>query len=216
VIVHAHGWLSGAYVFAGRADDAVRQGEYARQLAESKGDELARASALVQAGFVRFYRGEQQECRAFAEAGSLIAAERRFPFHVACTRILLGWCLSHEGRHDEALHEIRAGLKTCNAIGARLETPLFLTMLGECLERAGERAEALQTIDEAMALVNRNRSFFYLPEIYRVLGDLHLRRGDRETATVAFKRALLLAVEQQSPLLISRAERSLGDLAQAQ
>ena len=208
LLVQAHGWVSGGLVFDGSADDAVEQNAIAIALAESKGDELARASALVQAGFIRFYRREVAECRRLAEAASAVARERRFPFHVSCTRILLGWCLSHEGLHEEAIREVRAGIRTSLSIGSKMDVPLFLAILAECLTSAGDREAALEALDEAFARIGRNRSFFYLPELYRMSADLLIDRGDRDSAAAALDRALVIAREQASPLFEQRVERA--------
>ena len=206
VLVQAHGWVSGALSFCGRPDDAVAHNEQAIRIAETKGDELARTSALVQAAFVRFYRREVEPCRRLADAGAAIARERRLPFHLACARILLGWCLSQEDQHEEAVREVRAGIRTSISIGARMDVPLFLAILAECQSRAGDREGALETLDEAFARIGRNRSFFYLPELYRMSAELLLERGDRETARTALERARAIAEEQGSPLLVARVE----------
>jgi tetratricopeptide (TPR) repeat protein len=97
VLVQSHGWVSGALVFIGRPDDAVKHNDVAIQLAEAKGDELARASALTQAAYVRFYRREPEQCRRLASMAEAVARERRLPFHLASARSLLGRCLSQDG-----------------------------------------------------------------------------------------------------------------------
>jgi predicted ATPase len=209
VLVQAHGWMSSALVFLGRHDEAIAHGDLALRLAETRGDELARANALVHAAFVRFYYRETEECRRLSAAAEVIARERRLPFHLSCARILLGSCLSQEGAHEEALREVRAGIRTSLLAGARMEVPLFLAILAECLDRAGEPARALEALDEAFAHVGRSRSFFYVPELYRMSADLLLARGDPDTARSALDQALALAQEQQSPLFAARVAESL-------
>lgn len=214
LLVQTHGWMSGALVFTGNIGDALSHNAKALELAETNGDELARASALVQAAFVRFYLREGEECRRLAEAGLAIARERRLPFHVSCAQILVGWCKSLAGLHDDAIQQVRNGLRTSLSIGARMDVPLFLAILAECQTRAGDSAAALETLDEAFARIGRNRSFFYLPELYRMSADLLVDRGDRDTARVALERAAALAREQESPLLTSRvvgSEQAMGD-----
>jgi DNA-binding winged helix-turn-helix (wHTH) protein/tetratricopeptide (TPR) repeat protein len=210
VLVRAHGWMSGALVFLGRHEEAIAHGAIALRLADTAGDELARVNALIQAAFVRFYRRQPEECRRLSAAAEAIARERRLPFHLSCARILLGWCLSHEGSHEQALREVRAGIRTSLVSGARLEVPLFLAILAECLDRAGEREPALEVLDEAFAHVGRSRSFFYVPELYRMSADLLLARGDHDTARTALEEAQAIAEEQESPLFTSRVAESLG------
>jgi DNA-binding winged helix-turn-helix (wHTH) protein/tetratricopeptide (TPR) repeat protein len=210
LLVQAHGWMSAALFFAGRPDDAVVQSEKALELAERSGDDLAKASALIQASFLHFYRGETQKCSQLAEAGAVIARDRRFPFHVACGRILSGWCLSQKGQAQLSAREIRGGIRTSAAIGARMDVPLFHAMLADSLRSCGDLDGALHALDDALALVNRNRSFFYLPDLYRQAGDILVERGDRETGLGALHRALALAEEQQSPLFALRAATSIA------
>lgn len=208
VLVQAHGWMSIALVFLGRRDDAVAHAAIALDLAETKGDELARAHALVQGAFVHFYYRDVEPCRRLAAAAEDIARERRLPFHLSCARILLGWCLSQEGTHDEALREVRAGIRTSLVAAARMDLPLFLAVLAECLDRAGERGRALEALDEAFAHAGRGRSYFYVPELYRMSADLLLARGDGETARLALEQAEAMAREQASPLFAGRVAAS--------
>lgn len=213
VLVQAHGWMSSALVFLGRAGDAFSHSDIAMRLAESHGDDLARANALVQAAFIRFYYREKNECRRLSVATEAVARERRLPFHLSCARILLGWCLSLDGAHEESLREVRAAIRTSLLAGARMEMPLFLAILAECLERAGDQGRALEALDEAFAHVGRSLSFFYVPELYRMSADLLLARGDRDTARAALSQAQTIAQEQESPLLTSRVAESLCRIA---
>jgi DNA-binding winged helix-turn-helix (wHTH) protein/tetratricopeptide (TPR) repeat protein len=208
VLVQAHGWMAIALVFLGRHDDAIAHGAIALAMAETRGDELARANALVQAAFVHFHYRDTATCRRLAAAAEVIARERRLPFHLSCARILLGWCLSQEGAHDEALREVRAGIRTSLLAGAQIEAPLFLAVLAECLDRAGHRERALETLDEAFAHAGRSRSYFYVPELYRMSADLLLARGDGETARLALEQAEVMAREQASPLFVARVAAS--------
>lgn len=210
VLVQAHGWISTGMAFLGRYAEALHHGRIALGLAEKNGDELARANAMAQAAFVRFYHHEPAECRRLASEAEAIARERRLPFHLSCARILLGWCLSQEGAHEEAIREVRAGIRISLLAGARVEMPLFLAILAECYDRAGEKERALEALDEGFAHVGRSRAYFYVPELYRMSADLLLVRGDRDTARTAIEQARAVAEEQQSPLLAARVNESLA------
>ncbi len=212
-LVQAHGWTSCALVFLGRKDDAIAHSRIALRLAETRGDELARANALTLSALVRFHCRETEECRRMSAAAEAIARERRLPFHLSCARILLGWCLSQDGAHEEAVREVRAGIRTSLIAGARMEVPLFLAILAECLDRANERERALEALDEAFAHVGRGRSFFYVPELYRMSADLLFARGDHDTALSALEQARATAEELASPLFASRVARSLERVA---
>ena len=211
--VQAYGWMSGALYFAGRGGEALAQSAEALRLATASGDELARASSAIQAAFLAFYRRDAEACRRLSDQGLTIARERRFPFHVACARILYGWWLSVAGRHQDALPEIRAGIRTCRAIGALMDMPLFLAILSEPLAASGDREAALHSLDQGLAIVESSRSFFYAPELHRQRGLLLDAMGrPREMVLEALRRAHRLAEEQESPIFIERTAASLAAL----
>lgn len=213
VLVQSHGWMSEGLVFLGRHKEALEHSARSVRLAEARGDELTRAGAIAQAAFLHFYRREKEECRRLAAAAEAIARERRLPFHLACARVLLGWCLSLDGAHEEALREVRAAIRMSLSVGARMEVPLLLAILAECLERAGEPQRALEALDEAFAHVGRGRAFFYAPELYRMSAELLFARGDADSARTALDEAESIAAEQASPLLSARLAGSLERIA---
>lgn len=214
LLVQALGWLANGLMFGGREDAALEEVRKAIALAGERGDELARASALAQAAFCHFYRGEVEECRELIEAAAAIGRERRLPYHVACARILLGWCDAHRGALAESIGEIRAGIQTSLSIGAKMDVPLFLAILADAQRIAGESDAALESLDEAFARIAPKWSFFYLPELYRMSGELLLERGDRDSARAALERARAIAREQRSPLFTARVEQSLAKIGQ--
>jgi tetratricopeptide (TPR) repeat protein len=208
--VQAYGWMSGALYSAGRDADALAHSAEAQRLAAASGNELARASAAIQAAFLRFYRRDTEECHRLAELGLAIAREQRFPFHVACGRILSGWWQSTAGHFDESEREIRAGIRTCRAIGALMDMPLFLAILSEPLAGRGDRDGALASLDEALGIIESGRSFFYGPELHRMRALLLGEMGrSREVVLATLRRAKSLAEEQGSPVLAERAAASL-------
>lgn len=214
LVVQAHGWISGALHFAGRADDAIAHNTRALEMAAESGNELARASAYVQSAFIRFYRREPERCAELAETGGAIAREFRFPFHVACARILLGWAASTRASSPDSLREIRAGIRTAEAIGARMDLPLFHAILADVLARDGDDETALEALEMGIALVNRGRTFFYAPELYRQTGVILHRTGGkrRKQGIAAVERALEMAEEQECQLFALRALVDLVNL----
>ena len=210
LLVQAHGWMSAALYFAGRVEEALSHNAEALRLADASGDDLARASAAIQAAFTRYHCDQPEAATELATRGLAIARERRFPFHSACGRILLGWHLSRQGRHEDAVREIRAGIAMCRAIGALMDLPLLLAILSEALERYGDRAAALATLDEAIAIVESGRTFFYEPELIRLRALLRHEAGQSRDAVLdALRKAQALAETQGSPVLAERAAASI-------
>lgn len=207
LVVQAYGWMAGSLHFSARTDDALRSCARAIELSKESGNALSRASAHIQASFLRFYRREPDRCSALALEGMAIGREHRFAFHVACGRILQGWAKLDTLGLEEALREIRAGIRTCESIGARMDLPLFHAILAEVLMSAGELHQAIEALDGGIALVNRGRSFFYAPELYRLYGLALSRLGDhrRGEAVETIARALAMSEEQECLLFALRA-----------
>jgi tetratricopeptide (TPR) repeat protein len=211
LLVQAHGWMSIALLFAGRLDDALRHSAEALRLADHGGDDLARASAAIQAAFMRFHCRQPEEVVRLAERGMAIARERRFPFHAACGRILSGWFQSTQGQYGDAEREIRAGIRICRSIGALMDLPVFLAMLAEPLAGTGDRPGALACLDEAIAIVDSGRTFFYEPELHRLRAMLRHEMGAPHDAVMdSLRTALALAERQGSPVFAARAAESLA------
>jgi len=214
LVVQSYGWMSGSLHFAGRADEALEHGRRALTLAEESGNQLAAASANVQAAFVRYYRREPDSCGRLATIGEEIGREFRFPFHVACARILRGWADAGSRDTTESIREIRAGIRTSEAIGARMDLPLFHAILAEVFIGKGDPVQALRTLDAGLSIVSRGRTFFYVPELYRLRAGvlLALGAGHRDEAVEVLQRALGLAREQECPLFALRIACDLARL----
>ena len=216
LLIQAHGWISAALHFSGRADDGIAHSLEALAMAEESGNELARASANIQAGFLRFYRREPLACDELAGIGGEIARELRFPFHVACARILQGWARATMSGSSESSREIRAGIRTAEAIGARMDMPLFYAILAEVLAGSGELDDATDAIDSGLERLNRGRTFFYLPELYRQRGAILIRnRKTRSEGIAALQRAFALSREQECTLFALRAARDLAAIGES-
>ncbi|HSG66034.1 MAG TPA: hypothetical protein VLD39_13580, partial [Gammaproteobacteria bacterium] len=214
LVVQAYGWMAGSLHFSGRTDEATESCQRALTLSRDSGNELARASAHIQASFLRFYRREPVMCSELASRGGAISREHRFAFHVACGRILEGWAECEKTGFEEAIREIRAGIRTSESIGARMDLPLFHAILADVLMRAGELRQALEALDIGIALVSRGRTFFYAPELYRQYGVIlslisDARRGE---AVETITRALAMSEEQECLLFALRALVDLVNL----
>ncbi|MDX1584838.1 MAG: hypothetical protein R3338_14665, partial [Thermoanaerobaculia bacterium] len=212
LIVQAHGWMSASLHFAGRIDDALSHSREAIRLAEGIDNQLAKASAHIQGAFLRFYRCEEDACGELARRGGAISREFRFPFHVACSRILQGWTLSGADEPGDAVREIRAGIRTSEAIGARMDLPLFYSILAGALVRSGDPEKALNASDRAIEILDRGRTFFYVPELHRQRGLILLDLGRSDEGLESLDEAFELAQSQECLLFALRAATDLARL----
>ena len=66
--------------------------------------------------------------------------------------------MAEQGRTDEGIALIRAGLDSLATLGTRLGLPQYLIALSEAQARAGQMEEALATIEQAFSAVGEQQS----------------------------------------------------------
>jgi predicted ATPase len=167
------------------------------------------------------YRQEADIVRLHAEGVMALAAEQSFPFWLSFGMILRGWALTRQGQSVEGLANIREGLATYRATGARIQLPGWLALLADAWAQVGQPQDGLAAVDEALALLASTGERCYEAELYRLRGEMlcqaarHSAEGQSE-AVAHFQRALRLAHQQQSRAWELRAALSLGRLWQHQ
>jgi predicted ATPase len=146
--------------------------------------------------------------------GVAVASEHGFPLYAGAGRILQGWASGQRGEATTGIARIRDGLATFEATGARVFTPLFLTLLAEALALAGKIEEALATLDEALAKAAASGEHGWNAEIHRLRGELTGRLPYPDLAKVedSFRTALAIAREQGTRGYELRAAVSLARL----
>ena len=129
-------------------------------------------------------------------------------------RILQGWADTQKGEAITGIARIRDGLATSEAIGARITTPLRLTLLAEALALAGKIEEGLAALDDALAQAAVSGERGWSAEIHRLRGELtaRLAHPDRAKAEDSFRTALAIAREQGTRGYELRAATSLARL----
>jgi predicted ATPase len=143
-----------------------------------------------------------------------IASEHGFPQWAAFGRILQGWADTQKGEAITGIARIRDGLATSEAIGARITTPLRLTLLAEALALAGKIEEGLAALDDALAQAAVSGEQGWSAEIHRLRGELTARLPypDPVKAEDSFRIALAIAREQGTRGYELRAATSLARL----
>jgi class 3 adenylate cyclase len=115
----------------GFPDQALRHAEEGIAATRGVSHPLSEAWALFAAALVRKLRGEVALCLKQAEALLDLATEQVLPYYAACARVLGGWALVKDGRAEEGLARLRAGLHACPAVAARQWRILFLPVFAE-------------------------------------------------------------------------------------
>ena len=133
---------------------------------------------------------------------------------MAFGRILQGWADAQRGEATTGIARIRDGLAAAEATGARVYTPLFLTLLAEALALAGKIEEGLAALDDALAKAAVSGERGWDAEIHRLRGELtgRLPYPDPAKAEDSFRTALAIAREQGTRGYELRAATSLARL----
>jgi tetratricopeptide (TPR) repeat protein len=144
-----------------------------------------------------------------AERLFTLASEQQLPNYVAVASVDRGWAMAEQGRTDEGIALIRAGLDSLVALG-ETENPSTLRWLSEAQARAGQIEEALATIEQAFSAVGEMQ--IHLAGVLWSRGELHLKRGDESKAAGDFREAIAAARRMGSKAYELRATTSLARL----
>ena len=111
--------------------------------------------------------------------------------------MIYGWSLAGDGRVDDSLHELHAGLDDLEATGAGIRRSYYWSLLAEVEARAGRSGDGLVLLDDAIALVERTGERWHEAELHRLKGQLVLQtRPNRDEAETCFQQALAIARRQ--------------------
>jgi adenylate cyclase len=168
------------------------------------------AASLLNASRLYMELREPGTAREAAERLFTLASEQQLPLYVASGSINRGWAMAEQGRTDEGIALIRAGLDSPATLGNRLGLPGSLTALSEAQARAGQIEEALATIEQAFSAVGEMQ--IHLPGLLWWRGELHLKRGDETKAAGDFREAIAVARRMGSKAFELRATTSLARL----
>jgi predicted ATPase len=219
----------------GYPDQALKRNHEALTQAWELSHSFSVAVALDAAAWIHQFRREGQATQERAEAEIALCNEQGFTLVAAEGTMLRGWALVEQGQ-EEGLVQIRQGLATWRATGAKMSLLYFLILLAEAYRKAGQAEEGLSTLSEALALVNRTGERFYEAEVYRLKGMLTLqskaslgqvqgkstsqdKSGVRSLESKAegyFQKAIAVAKQQQAKSLELRATMSLARLWKSQ
>jgi predicted ATPase len=169
---------------------------------------------------------DAQAVREQAEAAITVATEQGFALVRALGPIMRGWAVVTQEQTTEGIVQIRQGLETYRATGAKFQRPHFLTMLVEASGILGQPEGGLAVLDEALTLMEKTGECYYEAELHRLRGELQLMQegtsqqapGSRHKveAETSFHKALDVARQQQAKSLELRIAMSLSRLWQQQ
>ena len=152
----------------------------------------------------------------YADATMDLADEHGLLFYGAGAQIFRGWALIGRGSDQRAADELRQGLATWQATGAKLMAPHFLTLLAATIPPADDEDPGLRVLDDALVVVEATGEHIYKAEVCRLRGERLLRGAPDEArvcaAEACFAQALAIARRQDALSLELRAAMSLARL----
>jgi len=197
--VNAFVHLSWALWHRGYPDQSARAADRALAYSRQLGHGLTLAHAFYHAGMAAAFARDVATVHACGNDCVAVANEHGFAQWAANGRILQGWVFAQRGEATTGIARIRDGLAAYEATGARLSTPLFLTLLAEALAFAGEIEEALATLDDALTKAAVSGERGWDAEIHRLRGALtgRLPHPDPAKAEDSFRNTALAIARQQ-------------------
>jgi predicted ATPase len=202
--------LSWALWHRGYPDRSAQAADRALELSRR----LGHAHALALTGMAAVFARDVIRACGYGNDCVAIASQHGFPQWAAFGRILQGWADTQKGEAITGIARIRDGLATSEAIGARITTPLRLTLLAEALALAGKIEEGLAALDDALAQAAVSGERGWSAEIHRLRGELTARLPypDPVKTEDSFRIALAIAREQGTRDYELRAATSLARL----
>jgi class 3 adenylate cyclase/DNA-binding response OmpR family regulator/predicted ATPase len=178
-------YLSWALWHLGYVDQASAVAVEAMKHAE----ELSHPHTLVYTicharGFMDLFSRRCDDTRSYAGLVISLCTENRFSHWINCGRILEGCAEIRQGKVDQGIELLRAGMASWQKAGARLWLPIFLTLEAEAYAEAGRGDAALQAIDEALTIAKDTGERWAMAEMLRVKARLLQAVGRTEAGEI--------------------------------
>jgi DNA-binding winged helix-turn-helix (wHTH) protein/predicted ATPase len=202
----------------GYPDRALIRIDRARALAHPTSPTETRVIATYFAAHVYQLRGEARAAQDHAESAIALADDYGLSVWVALSRIIRGWARVEQGASEDGTDEIRRGIASYEATGARLWRAQSLGFLAKALTTSGRHDEALAAVVEAVTLARETGEDGAAADLHRVHGDILLARSDAPAPAVLLEaeecltRALTVARAQRAKSWELRAATSVARL----
>jgi tetratricopeptide (TPR) repeat protein len=207
-------WVQWLHGFPDRALDTVEDG---LALAQRLRHPFTLNWAHLSAATVRLNRGEAAAAQQHLESAAAIGRQEGFAYQLALGIFHEGWAFVMQGRPDDAVSRLRAGLEGCRAAGAAVGRPAILSILAYATAMTGRFDDGLACIDEGIGDAERTHQPLYLVHLDQARGDLLGWRGDDlALAEASYRRALERARELGARALELRAATGLARLWMSQ
>ncbi|MBM4259326.1 MAG: hypothetical protein FJ147_25930 [Deltaproteobacteria bacterium] len=160
--------------YQGETTLARTQADDALALAEEQAHYYSLALARCHIAAMYQIRRALLATQAMATTAMTLAAEKGFPYCLACSTVQYGWARAMQTEGREGIEQIRQGCAAYQATGAVLWHAYFLALLAEAQLIAGQTTECLQTLAEGIPLARTRGQRIPQIELCRIKGELLL------------------------------------------
>jgi predicted ATPase/class 3 adenylate cyclase len=205
------------YWLLGYPDRALQLSQKALVLSKDLSHGQTLAWALSGNAMVHQFRGESTAAQKAAEEAIALSTEQQFALWAAYSPAVLGWALVAQGKKEQGLAQIQAGLVALRATGTGIWQSQFLALLAGAYGEARQIQESLRAIDEALVASAHNGERFYEAELYRLKGEVLLAQEVKEESQKAKVKGQKSKVsEAQSSVLSPQSLPSPDPLGEAE
>ena len=158
--------------------------------------------------------GDVDRVQTIARESLRLAEEKSLALWDAWGRIHSGWALAQNGRTEEGLVELEAGLEAARRIGARRLEPFHLGLAADIHSRSGSHDEAERSFSAAFSALTESGDMAFAADLHRLRALGRLRASSRavEDANRDLLRAVEIARDQEALSLELRAACDLARL----
>ncbi len=210
-------YLSWAKWLLGYPDQAKTHSQEAVATAERLQHPFSLALGLSFSQWLHQFEHDVDATHAAADQALKISKEQGFAFWIGWGHVLRGWAKSQQGKHCEAVNEIREGIAAWRRQGSELGCHYYFVLLAEACLKADRLEDALSALDQAQQFTDATGEAYWASEIHRVRGHVLLKQTpcDQQKVADLFRQSIELACEQQAKSLELRAATSLARLLES-
>lgn len=160
------------------------------------------------------WRGDTESMQTRAEAVVDLANEHAFPLLKAVAETYLGWVRAAQGQSGVGIEQIRQGIKSVQATGAKLSHPFMVALLAQAYRTADKLDDGLRLLTDVLSPAHQAEERWYEAELYRLRGEFLLDHDASATAEAeaCFEQALIVARQQRAKAWELRTALSLSRL----
>lgn len=163
--------LARVLVLMGEVEPGKQRARESLELARRLAHPHSVAYGTFWIGWVLQTAWEHAESLPYLESAMEMGRTYDLPLIVEWARVVRGSALSHSGRRDEGIAEMRKSIERQDVLGAKLGRPYCLTLLAEALLTNGDAEEALTVCERALDLALETGGLDYQAETHRLCAE---------------------------------------------